>query len=708
MKEYFKNIFYFFAPILVPIIVLIIFSFASAPDYARITDVDYQAILVDEPYSEGKVIITERLTYDIHAASEDNLFWELWRDLPEATVDGLNVRYKVNSVKQILDDGTEIIYDESDSLYWFDSDYTNEYDNGTGPNHWYHSEGPYNETYRDYECVFFYIDGIYREELTFEIEYEMINAALLYNDSSELYLSMYSEETINYLESYSAEILIPNKDMPRKGNYDANTYGTNFNSFELIESPTLNPGYYTFKFDLDESELKFKSYNEYIEFSLVSYGIDKHIFTNYANENYYSTTDVYDEIKAEQIKYDNAPIKARNTKIYILLISIVLSILTIMFALIKIKSTKSKYNFYKAETDYTYFREIPSDLDPEFAATLVFSKEKNVNIEKNSYSAILLSLVRKKYIELTKIKEENNWVSSNVKIIIKYKPTPPVVNLVDNNKINNIENNETTNNILLPIENNVINLEPLSKTEELYFNLILRHCKTTEISMSSFQNKVGKDYENTNTFLTVIKSTIKTIGTSEGITQKADFKEAKNKVNSFANFYLTLSIIILLFVNLISYPTEIGLSFGAYFILGITLFISSIWLKLKSRKLILLTQYGENEYSKWLGLYNFLNSSTLMNEKTVVDIILWEKYLVYATAFGISNKVIEALKIRCPEALTTNTSMFNNHYFYSRNFLNSSRSFRSTTYSASNYSRSGGFGGYGGGGRGGGGGGGGH
>ena len=58
-------------------------------DYVKITDVDYKAVVLDEPREGGKVLITERLTYDIHAASRYNLFWELWRDLPEDNVDGL-------------------------------------------------------------------------------------------------------------------------------------------------------------------------------------------------------------------------------------------------------------------------------------------------------------------------------------------------------------------------------------------------------------------------------------------------------------------------------------------------------------------------------------------------------------------------------------------------------------------------------------------
>ena len=72
---------------------------------------------------------------------------------------------------------------------------------GYGPRKWYHSKGPYNESARQYECVFFYVDGLYREKVTFEIEYEMYNAALRYNDCSELYLSLYSEDTIKYLQS---------------------------------------------------------------------------------------------------------------------------------------------------------------------------------------------------------------------------------------------------------------------------------------------------------------------------------------------------------------------------------------------------------------------------------------------------------------------------------------------------------------------------
>ena len=65
-------------------------------DYARITDVDYKAVLVDEPNADAKIVVTERLTFDIHAASENNLFWELCRALPESTIDGLIIELFMN------------------------------------------------------------------------------------------------------------------------------------------------------------------------------------------------------------------------------------------------------------------------------------------------------------------------------------------------------------------------------------------------------------------------------------------------------------------------------------------------------------------------------------------------------------------------------------------------------------------------------------
>lgn len=725
----------FLLPFLVMIIVAIISAGISANDYARITDVDYTAIVVDEPESEGKVVVTERLTFDIHAASKENLFWELWRDLPEDYVDGVKVHYKVNSVKQIMEDGTEIIYDESPKLYWDDYDYVST--NPTyGPGKWYHSEGPYNEDLEQYECVFFYVDGLYREEVVFEIEYEMYNAALRYNDCSDLYLALYSEETINYLESYKAQILFPNKDMPSPGNYDVYTYGTNANSFPIEESATKNPGYYTFSFELDEDDLKFKSYNEYIEFDLVSYGADKHIFTEYAPSNYYSYDDVLGEIYDEQHDYATTPAKYLTAKIVVLDLSIAGSLCILIYAFRTNARMRMKHIFYNASMDIDYFRDIPSDLDPNFAAALVHCKHKPPKDDSGVYSAILLSLARKEYIELSEC-------GDTALVRILKQPTPvvpitPIVNpsfgftntdsinwdadwdepnvVTESAGISSYATTTQTPTVDTPTMDSLISepetfekeYEPLTLCEEYYFNLLIRHANGDSILMNHFQTRVSSDYENTDSFARNMENSIVNIGVKNGYLQKADYTQPQKEIRSKASTFMVLGILVMIFANLISNSTRMDMAFGAYFILGISLIISSVYMKKQSHKYVLLTQFGEDEYVKWRGLYNFLNSDTLISERTFVELPMWEKYLVYATAFGLSEKVIKAIGIRCPEA--SESTILSNDYCRSGRIHHSSRSFRSAVRSGSSTARSssgGGFG-YGGGGRGGGGGGGGH
>lgn len=673
-----------------------LFTNLNPNDYARIIAVDYTAKVVDEPFSNGKVIITERLTFDIHAASENNLFWELWRDLPEDYIDGVKVDYKVNSVKQILEDGSEIIYDESSKLYWYDSDYTDTA-GGYGPGKWYHSEGPYNEDYDRYECVFFYVDGLYREKVTFEIEYEMNNAALRYNDCSELYLCMYSEETIKHLESFKGQILVPYRDMPSSGNYFAHTYGTNSNSFAFTESKTKNPGYHTFSFELDEEDLQFKPYNQYIEFSLVSYGEDKHIFTDYINHytndgssiNNYYDDNVLDEIIAEQENYESGPQKAKDTKTTIFVGLTIWAIWLLRSSFKTDKKLRKKHTFYKPSIEAHYFRDIPSNLDPNFAAELVFCKDKKPD-DTDGYAAIMLNLVRKGYVSLDEIDPYKDSTSDNMKIVVKHKPLQTLDSVFEEN----IQEQEK--------------LELLSPTEEAYFNLIIKHSNGTEISMDDFQKNVSTDYENTDAFVREIESSTVNIGIAQGYFQKAAYQMPRSELKFKASFYRTLGILLLL-SNIIFYQTTLDLAYGAFFILGIAFIISSRHIKKISKNYVLLTQFGEDEYVKWRGLYNFLNSETLMSERTAIELPLWEQYLVYSTAFGISDKVTEALKIRCPDL--QESAMLRNPYYRSTTFRSSSRSFRSAAHSASYTARGGsygGHGGYGGGGRGGGGGGGGH
>ena len=763
-------------------------------DYARITEVDYRGVLVDEPLGGSKMIVTETLTYDIHAASKDYLFWELWRDLVETENDGVKSLYNVISVKQIMPNGEKILYTESDKLYWDDSDYTATY-LGYGPGKWYHSPGPYNEWARQYEAVFFYVDGLYREKVTFEVTYEMSNPALKYGDSSELYLTLYSEDSIPYLESYKAEILIPNKDMPREGNYKAHTYGTRNVDFEYTESDSKYEGYHTFSIDLDEEELDFSIEDMYLEFSLVAYGVDKHIFTNYAPDNYYSNSLVLTELINEQKYYDDLKVAHKEEINEIFKYCFLFTLLVEILTFYKLYRIRKKYTFYVPHNKYVKGMQsgnIPSGLDPCFAANLINCKEKPIKDTSNAYSAVMLSLIRKGYVELDRINPLGEWTHENIRILVNFKPVSKTIDNplefsymsknYESGRINdavnrifiresilgntyqssiNMSNNphfkpypgtESNHNNRVKLYQELLdkqdekmddeldkqiisanlnnyqpifqtpnaekkNLEPLTLTEEIFFNLIIRHTDGIEVTMKDFQRKVSKDAANTSAFVTNMDNAIAKIGVTHGYFQKLEYDEPKKKIRSFAKFLLWVGIFTLTIVNFISSLTYVGLAKGGYFLFGSMCVICSLILFKKSNKYILLTEFGEEQYTAWKSLYNYLNSNNLTKDKTPIEAKTGEKYLVYATAFGIAEKVSSALGIRCKSLDIKESKILNNNYYRTSSYRSSCSSINRTTRStsksytsslrSSSYGGSSGFGGYSGG-RGGGGGGGGH
>ncbi len=670
MRKSFKH-FMIYCLVLFLVAGFMIFIFKLDDDYARITAVDYEATVVDDIGSNGKVHIKERLTFDVHAASKDNTFWELWRELPEAYYDGVKVDYNVISVKEVQADGTLLSLPESDKLYWYDEDFTD--DSGVyGPGKWFHSEGPYDDYY-NYESLIFYVDGIYRDTVTYEIEYEMFNASLRYHDASELYLAMYSGSTTKYLKSFSAKINIPSDKMPREENYKAYTYGTDAHAFDFTTSDNLVPGYVTFSFNLDEEALKFHDYNEYIEFAMITFGDDKHIFTENASLNDYYLSDVLDDIMHEQEVYESLPSVYHEKKVILLKTLSFISVGLVVLVILIERLYRRSVALFKPEQKIEYFRDIPSDADPSFIRQLVFNDQKDI-MGQEGFASALLSLIQKKAIELETKDQTKKDIPSNILI-----------------KIN---------------QNDVA----LSSIEKHYFDLIERHTKNEAITLKDLQDRIEKDYSYTDSFVKRVETALKQYGVTNKYYQKLNYKTPKNTMKGFGIAILIIGIVITIIGNLSLYGTRMDLGYGAFFVLGAGFLISSVYLMVLSRQYILFTQFGADEREKWRALYRFLNNETLMVERGVKDLVLWEKYLIYATAFGISHKVIKAFKMVFPkEVIETSRLYYNTRMTRNNTFRNYTRSLSSSTRSASFVSRSGGHsGGYGGGGRGGGGGGGGH
>ncbi|MSD83059.1 DUF2207 domain-containing protein [Lactobacillus curvatus] len=88
-------------------------------------------------------------------------------------------------------------------------------------------------------------------------------------------------------------------------------------------------------------------------------------------------------------------------------------------------------------------------------------------------------------------------------------------------------------------------------------------------------------------------------------------------------------------------------------------FLLTLWRKFH---LQLWTQLGYEKRGEWLGFKQMLKDISTLDMANVPDVLLWDRYLSYATAFGIADKVVKALKVRLtPEQLQT---MPLGYYYY--------------------------------------------
>jgi len=78
---------------------------------------------------------------------------------------------------------------------------------------------------------------------------------------------------------------------------------------------------------------------------------------------------------------------------------------------------------------------------------------------------------------------------------------------------------------------------------------------------------------------------------------------------------------------------------GALIILAI-IFILNLIIFIKSN-LHVFTNTGKIEFARVQGLKNYIIDYSLMKERELDSVIVWDEYLAYAVAFGIPNKITD-------------------------------------------------------------------
>lgn len=274
-----------------------------------------------------------------------------------------------------------------------------------------------------------------------------------------------------------------------------------------------------------------------------------------------------------------------------------------------------KYN----ENELQYFRDIPDEKNatPSRAAFMYYFMKTNSNFEtytSNIFSATLLQLTLKKCISLEPI---NN---KNVKINI----------LEDTNE------------------------NPLTADEEIIYNFLVSVSdKTTNsVETDDLQKYAKKHYEKFHKLMHNVCVAGRNYEENRGVIDSKR-KAISDKWSSKGAAYLIAFIVSISIIPFVLPFIPVVIEFIICMILCFR----------NSGYIIALTPEGYEEMNQWKALKKYMEDFSLLKEKQVPDLILWEKYLVYATTFGISKKVLEQL-IKVYPQMTSEDYYRSGHYTY--------------------------------------------
>jgi len=369
-------------------------------------------------------------------------------------------------------------------------------------------------------------------------------------------------------------------------------------------------------------------------------------------------------LEVENLRADKANKEKEKAKFFMYgsyaLGSVYLILLVLLFVYIYIKYDKE----LKTNFDMEYNREFINDYDVTNIEYL-FDKK----ITEKAFSTSILNLIYKKNIKIEQIDKKD------------YK-------LIK------------------------VNTDNVSESEEYLMKMIFDNIGNKEYVLLSQIKKYAKEVHGTTSEFLTSFTTWQNKVTSESI--KNNFYESNTKIK-------VLGVLFSLVGYLVFYVMG---RFNGFNLFSIIIFICALVFMIYVLIFNKRTKRGAEDYQKWKAFKRFLEDFGRFDEKELPEIVLWERYLVYANIFGIADKVGKTMKIKFNEINTNNQysngdllfdyMMWNNLNYSINNTVRSSVSTARTMVNEAiaksssssgggfggGFSSGGGFGGGGGGGRG--------
>ncbi|MCI8353204.1 MAG: DUF2207 domain-containing protein [Clostridia bacterium] len=481
---------------------------------------------------------------------------------------------------------------------------------------------------------------------TYKISYKIIDAIKNYNDCSEFYwqfISRSSEIPADYIEG---TIKLPTS-VQNLEDLRVWAHGPLNGNIEKLSNNTV-------RFTVEDF-----AENTMLETRIVTPTTIFNKNLNTVNQNKLSSILSEEQTWADQAnrKREQIAKQIETRRKVIITFFIVTNILGLILAVVVIRKI-IKYHrelkntpIIKPNQQFEYYRDVDKNQTPAEAGFLYYFKSTGLQYNMTKIvSATMLDLCMKKHISFEQIPGKKDQIK---------------VNLISKNT------------------------EELKEDEKLIYELLK---KVPKNDSNSFTMKEFEKYASNHS--SEVLSKFKRIETIAKKSQEQEGNYSKELITKHYGWsfkgalYIFLTIASIAFMWLLVIPSA----------------VASIYCFKISGRYNTLTEKGMSEKEKLKGLKKYMEDFSMMKEKSVPELILWEKYLVYATVFGIADKVLKQLKVVYPEMLDESYLSSNGYtYLYLMNSSRFSTSFISTLnnsvrnsyYSSTNYSSgSGGGGGF--------------
>ena len=484
----------------------------------------------------------------------------------------------------------------------------------------------------------------------YKISYHVEGAVAKYNDVSEIYWQFLGSDFEIPANKITGKINLP---FGIENKEDIRVWG---------HTPDLNGTIYTTSNNKVEFEVLDNKANKMVEVRLT---IPTDII--YYSDRVYNTNKL-EEIISEETRWANEANTSKVIKIIIACIACLAIVFILIYFLIKYIKILTSTKKQVASMHFDYFRDIPrKDASP--AEGLYIEENKYGSFDTNDlgriFSSTILNLSLKKALKIERIVDENGKEDSRIQLLIQ-----------DANMITNKNDEICIYNFLKEAcQNKVLGLfktqrDNSNDNTSITMNELKRYIEANSQKVVSLKNNIDKIVKNNLINLKIL--------TKEGIRKKS------NIVASITILFVLVffGIVFLVASDMVTANFKtVGIPWYILLIIGILLVVIITIGNIANKRISAYTQLGLDEQDKWKAFKKYMEDFSLLNEKSLPDLVLWEKFLVYATAFGISEKVIKQLKIVYPNYDSMDYSIYPNMYILMH--MDFTSSFNSVSHSMS-------------------------